>query len=288
VRVSRPVPQRFESIVFGKGRVRLTAQVPEAIFAGDYTLELEWISHGRKCGKAVATVSVREGDFPAQAAKFAQVAQTLRVTPPQIELSHARGGIRRFPLNIANHSSRPLRIRLVARNHDGTLADWAVVQPSELLLPAKRERNVLVTAQGVQNIANHRYGVLRVDVSSGGIAAGTRGLPLALLGASADEPRLVTGPLRWDAGGDRPAFVLPVDNRGPIHLPLNGRLSFVDPSGRKVEIPGGFDRWLLPGTQDEIRFPLHYRLPLGMFPVKVQIESGQDEPRTINQQVNVE
>lgn len=288
VRASRPEPLRYESIVFAKSRVQLAAQVPEALFPGEYQLELEWISHGRKCGKTVIPVSVREGDFPAQAAKFAQVAQALRVTPPQIELSHGRGGSRRFPLKVGNHSPRPVNIRLEARNADGTPADWVLLEPSTFVLPAKRDRNVLVTARPAADPTLHRYGSVRVEVNAGEPTAGSHDLPLAVLGAVETVPQVETGPLRWDASGDRPAFVLPIQNQGTVHLPLNGRLSFADASGRRVEISGGFDRWLLPGSQGEIRFPLHLGLPRGSYPVKVQLKVGESEPLSISQQINVE
>lgn len=289
VRASRQGPERYESMVFARNRVRLMAPVPEAVFPGEYQIELEWISRRRKCGEAAFAAAVREGDFPAQASESIQVGQALRVTPSQIELSLGRGGNRRLPLRVTNKGTQPLRVRLSPRNLDGTPADWVLLRPSTFDLPGGRDRNVLVTTVTGGDVEKHRYGLVRVEAGSRESAAGTRDLLIALLGRTAAQPAFDTGPVRWDPDGDHPAFVVPIDNQGAAHLPLKGRLAVENAFGQRMELPGGFDRWLLPGRQGEIRFPLRHRLPPGLYHVRVQIETAEgDEPRRIVQQVEVE
>ena len=286
-RASRPAPQRYESLIFAGGRVLLSAPVPDAVFPGEYRLEVEWLSGRRKCGQASFPVVVHEGDFPAQDAEFAQVARTLRLSPAQLELSLGARGNRRIPLRVANSGAQPIRVELTMHNLDGTAADWAMVTPSELLLTTGRGRNVLVTARPGTDLQHHRYGFVRVNVS--GQTAGSQDLPLALLAAIDTSPGIRTGRMRWDAHGPRPAFVLPVKNLGAVHFPLNGRLIISDPAGGRVEVPGGFDRWLLPGQERELRFAFHRPLAPGVYAVRVQIPMGEGrEALTVTDEVKVE
>ena len=287
-RATRPEPQRYESVVFGQTRVRLSAPVSEAVFPGDYQLELEWLSRGRKCGKAIFPVVVHEGDFAAQASEVAQIGQSVRVTPAQIELSSASGGIRRLPLRVANHSRESVHVHLTILNLDRTVADALVLQPGEFHLPAGRGRNVLVTAQPGSELERHRYGFVRVDVRAGEAAIETRELPFALLVAGPAEPVFETGTLHWDQRGEREGFVLPILNRGAVHLPLHGHLTVIDGSGKRIDIPAGYGRWVLPGQQDELRFPVRGHIAPGTYSVKVEVEKGGLEPHTITQPVQVQ
>lgn len=71
-------------------------------------------------------------------------------------------------------------------------------------------------------------------------------------------------------------------------MPLNGRLSLTSASGQRLEVPGGFDRWLLPGQQDEIRYPLQVRLAPGLYSITGQIRTGESDEQTISQKVDVQ
>jgi hypothetical protein len=289
VRASRQVPARYESTVFGLNRVRLAAPVPQAVFPGEYRLELESISYRRKGGEASFPVIVRDGDFPAQRSTSVQVADALRITPAQIELSFGRGGNRRLPLSIANNAIEPLDINVAARNLDGTPADWVLISPANLQLLPGRKRNILLAARAAGEPEQHRYGYLRVEVGSAETVYAMHDLPLALLGRTEIPPNFQTGSLRWEPDGERPAFVLPIRNQAAVHLPLNGRLTLTDPLGQITEISGGFDRWLLPGQRDEIRFPLHRWLPPGSYHAKVQLQTTKGRaPLEFHQQVELQ
>ena len=289
VRASRKEPERYDSVVFARSRVRLTAPLPEAIFPGEYELELEWISDRRKCGRVVVPVVVHQGDFPALGAVSARIADSLSITPPQAELSVRSGGSRRLALRLTNQGTQTVHVRLAAVNADGTPADWAVASPQQFELPRGTDRNVLLMARTGRDIETHRYGFLQVIVGSGENSDEVQHLPIALLGRGPIERALATGTVRWDAAGDRPAFVVPVTNEGPVHVPLNARLTIRDALGRRVEVPAGFDRWLMPGDADELRFPFHRSLPPGAYNVQVRIQMGPDrEPLLIDQRVHVQ
>lgn len=218
-----------------------------------------------------------------------RVAKGLRVAPSQVELSLGRGGNRKLPLKVGNHGTQPLHARLTVHNLDGTDADWILLQPNDFTLASARGRNVLVMARPGSEVKEHRYGFLRVSVDSDGDASQTRDLPLALLAATSTKPSIDTGSVVWQADGDRPAFVLPVTNRGTVHLPLNGRLTISNGLGQKMEVTGGFNRWLLPGQEGEIRFSMQHALAASTYAVKIEIQTGEGfEPLTISQQVKVD
>ena len=287
-RANRKEPECYNSLVFGESRVLLTAPVPEAVFPGRYQIEVECISDRRKVGQVITPILVREDDFPAQAARSVQISEAVNVTPSQIELSMRRGGSRRVPLQFVNKGQQSLPIRVSLLNMDGTPADWALSMPAEFTLPGGSSRNVLVMARSGQDIETHRYGVLRIEAGSGASATEIQDLSVALIARAEGSPRLTTGSLRWEADGRRPAFVVPIANQGTIHAPLKGRITLQDVVGQKIEIPGGFDRWLLPGCAGEIRFPLHRALPPGQYDVRMQIETTDNqELLIIDQQVKI-
>ena len=285
VRAGRQEPDRYSSIVLGRSRVRLISPVPQAVFSGQYKLEMKYVSHRRIGGERAFQVGVRDTDFPAQASTSLRVSDVLQVSPSQFGLSLARGGNRRRPLKVSNKSSQSLDVKITAHNSDSTPANWVTLQPNTFQLLPGRNRNVLVASQSGSEIENHRYGYLRVQVGS----EKPKKLPLALLGRSKVKPVVQVGQMSWDGSGGRPAFVVPVENLGPIHVPLKGRLTVVNELGQKVEIDGGFDRWLLPGERDQVRFSLHRQLPPATYQFRYQIHTSDSEnPVSVKQQVVIQ
>jgi len=94
VRESVEPPERFTIRILPDSRLRLQEFLPEAVFPGDYEMQVALISNNRTRMKKSFPLSITKGDFPAQDATIVQVVRDITVTPSQLELSLRKRGNR--------------------------------------------------------------------------------------------------------------------------------------------------------------------------------------------------
>ena len=273
--------RRYRSRVLGDSRVRVHAPVPEPIMPGAYRMSLDLLVDGRMVATQSFPMTVSAEQFPAQAAVVAQIVKDVQVSPTQIELSVRPRGSRIVPVKITNTSSRPVTVHLTAAGlniQDRSLSsapDWLVIRPQMLTLGPRMSRSAMIALRGADQAQSHSYAALRVEVEpEDGGAGGQRDLLVALLTRDPMASRLSCGELQWDST-DHGAFTIPVRNEANVHIPLAATLTLTDAFGRRLELVGGFGRWLLPGESDVIRFPLEGVLPPGDYKVRGQIAAGE-------------
>ncbi|MFM9959870.1 MAG: hypothetical protein ACKV2Q_01445 [Planctomycetaceae bacterium] len=214
-----------------------------------------------------------EKDYPAQAAAVAQIATGISASPAQVELSLQRGGERFVSVVIANQSTESYAVNAAPLNRDRTPADWFLVRPQTFDLPPGTTRKVLVSMSGTRDPdAPHQYGLLNFDLADAeGKPRGNGTVDVGLLARTETNPQLSVGNLAWDGAASPPAIVLPLQNKGAIHFPLNARMSLSDADGHVAS----FGRWLLPNDATELRFRMKDALPGGRYTLRIQIDTKE-------------
>jgi len=277
-KASRSGPERIRAFVLPGARVRLEDLVPEPVAPGSYVLVAR-LAAGSERVQAEFAFEVAERDFPAQRTVLPRVVGTVAVSPPRIALALHKGGARIAPLTLENRGDGEVTIRLSAEPLAGAAADWLVVRPETLTLPAGATRRVAVTMRGATACAGSRYAFLRVDVAPrDGAPGGAQRLPVALSGFEETAPLATAGEIEAQPVAEGIRFTVPVKNEGTAHLVLDGTLTILDPFGRKLEeLPGGFGAWVLPGESGTADFALDRPLAAGEYRLRLELRTGPRE-----------
>ncbi len=270
-------PERFIARILPGARVRLEEFIPFAVFSGDYQLEANLLVQGRKVLSSQFPVSASEKDYPAQAASVAQIAAGISASPAQVELSLQRGGERFASVVIANQSTESYTASVASLNRDSTPADWFIVRPQSFSLPPGSQRKVLVSMPATREAdAPHQYGLLSFALTNeAGESRGSGAVNVGLLSRTETNPELKVGNLAWDGASATPAVVLPLENKGIVHFPLNARMALTDADGNRVRFIAGYGRWLLPGDSTELRFRMKDAIPAGRYTLRIQVDTKE-------------
>ncbi|MCA9051663.1 MAG: hypothetical protein KDA89_23155, partial [Planctomycetaceae bacterium] len=286
VRASQPPPDRYRNRILADTRLRLEGTLEEAVFAGDYDLQVEIIHQNQVMKTQAFPVTIRSGDFPAQDAGIVRVARDILVEPPHVELSVRKGGNRIQALTIRNESLQNVIAALQVLPHIGALNEMVTIRPDSVALRPGQQRRILLMLAARQDIEQHAYAFARVQIRPEvGEAIGTQDIPIALLTNSESKPEIRSAELTWFSDDGVSGFQLPIRNLGLKHLALNGKLALRDSFGRGIVLEDGFGRWVLPGGEDRLRFRLRETPPPGTYSVKLEIDLGDDQPPYAVEQV---
>lgn len=295
-RSGRAEPERWTARILAHSRIRLEDFVPRPVFEGDYTMEIELLEGFRSRVSRTFAILVRPDDYPAQSIGSVQIAAGAVLSPSQVELSLLKGGDRYLALTLANNHKEELDFQLQPTDRDGAEVDWIRVRPTRVNVRSGSTRKVLIMMGRKRDADAHRYGFLNVNATPVGAtadgepaAAFNRLLPLAVMARVEEPVVLEADKLTFDGGASRPTFVVPVVNKGKIHVPLEAKMVVTDVRGHTLEIPAGFGRWLFPGDGSELRFRLQSMLKPGKYQIDVVISQGEGvEPMATRRMIDVD
>ncbi len=285
IRADMESEERFVGRILGKSKIRMQELLPEAIAGGDYEVDLELLSEDRVLKRTTSSVHVDAQDYPAQEVLIAQVGEYTQVSPSQVELSQLRGGNRRVTVLLKNRSPKDSStIQLKAQAPDGLELSSVSIQPDQITLAPNGSRKISMTLKGQPDADQAAiYGILNVLVQANGKDfEESRKLPLAVLLKKSPSATATMQPLQWNGTGKYPAFETTVENTGSTHLPLNARLAIIDESGRRLSVPSGFGRWLMPGEKSKLSFRVDKPLMPGKYFLRCEL-ALEDKPLTIEQ-----
>jgi len=281
VRQTTEPPERWTIRLLPGARVRVSEQLPEAVFPGNYEMQVELITKGRTRLKKEFPVSILSGDFPGQDATIVQVARDITVTPAQVELSLQRGGKRYVPLEVANSSKQNVNVTLEGMTATGKPLDWLTIRPTAISLRPGAKRKVLVTMTSVKDVERHGYGAIRVNAKAEkGKAIGQFDVTVALLARSDQMPNIELGELEWDGKSTPPAFVVEVSNTGAMHFPMDASLNILNAFGRPVTLQAGYGQWLLPGQSSQLRFSTKFAPPAAEYQYRLELNHADNATPT--------
>jgi len=284
VRSSIQDDTRYLGRILPKSRIRMEELLPEAIAGGQYEVDMELIFEERVVDKKTLPISVVAQDFPAQEVLIAQVGEDLQISPAQIELSQARGGSRRQTIVLKNSGRDTKSITLSALGANQLPMEAAMIQPNEIQLPPNGSRKLSITLRSQPATGEAvQYGKLIVSSKSDSRDyQESKELPLAIVLKQPDAPTVTMSQLEWVVDGDYPGFVTTLKNSGNTHLPLQALLSIVDSNERRMAIPSGFGRWLMPNASSKLEFRMEGPMIPGEYQLSCEI-LNQDKPITAKQ-----
>jgi hypothetical protein len=275
---------RYVGRILPKSRIRMEELLPEAIAGGHYDVDLELVFDGQVVHRRTLPLDVNSRDYPAQEVLIAQVEDGIQVSPAQIELSRARGGVRRLTMLINNHSREAKTIDLKAVAENELEIGAAMIQPSTFSLSPSSSRKISISLRSIPGEERKvQYGkVVITSKSSERDYEVTHSLPLALVMDNVSEPEVKLARLQWDPSQPYPGFRIGIENTGDVHFPMQARLLIVDEYGRRVSVPGGFGRWLMPRSSGMLDFRFDQPLSPGQYQLRCEVQR-QGEPLVVDQ-----
>ncbi len=279
---------RYLGRILPKSRIRMEELLPEAIASGTYDAELELVSDSKTMVKRNLTLKVDAEDFPAQEVLIAQVANSLQVSPAQIELSQIRGGNRRLSILFKNTGKEELEVKLRGIQKDDRVFENLLLQPEEFRLPMNGTRKIAVTMKGQTNPQTIiEFGSLVVETkSTRRDYAEKRELPLVMQYKKQPNANITMSPLVWDPAGKYPCFRSVIENRGESFMPIDARLTATHESGQRLQVAAGFGKWLMPGEKITIHFRIDQPLANGDYKLTTELRTGA-EPAVMEQTYSV-
>lgn len=277
IRESSESEERFVGRILPKSRVRMIELLPEAIASGTYEADVEILSGEKVLSKKTQSITVDASDFPAQEVLIAQIGKEVQVSPAQIELSQLRGGSRRSTILLKNNGRDSKSISVAATDKTGLGLPYATIQPDQFTLPPGGSRKISITLKSQLDASDPTvFGTLdfraksdRKDFEE------TRELPIALLMKKSSLPETQLSAIQWDSLSKYPAFRCVVSNSGMVHVAMNARLSIANENGFRLQIPGGFGKWLMPGESSKLEFRLEQPLAPGKYQIKCELQQGE-------------
>jgi hypothetical protein len=271
--------ERFVGRILPKSRVRMIELLPEAIASGTYEADVEIMLGEKVLSKKTQSITVDASDYPAQEVLIAQLGKDVQVSPAQIELSQLRGGSRRSTIQLKNNGKDAKSISVAAMDKTGLTLPAATIQPDKFTLPPGGSRKISITLKS-QLDAPEAIVFGTIDFQSKSDRKDfdeTRKLPIALLMKKSSAPDAKLSTVQWDSLSKHPAFRCAVSNEGESHLALNARLTISGENGERIQIPGGFGKWLMPGETAKLEFRLEQPLAPGKYQIKCELQQG-DRP----------
>jgi hypothetical protein len=288
VRFTMETEERYIGRILGKSKINMEELLPEAIASGSYEVDVELVSENRVQKKATFPITVEAQDFPAQEVLIAQVGQSTQISPAQVELSQQRGGNRRVTVLVKNLGKETNHITLKALGSNDLDMTGVTIQPESFSLAPAGSRKITVSLRSQDTTDEAAiYGKLFVQSkTSDRDHQESRGIPVAILLKKTPSASATLSPLQWDATGRYPGFRTLIKNTSETHMPLNARLSITDETGRRISIPSGFGRWLMPGESSKLEFRLDRVLPPGNYQLRCDVVQ-EEKPLTIQQTFTV-
>jgi len=284
VSASKPVPERYDSKILSGTTVVLRRRVPEPVLPGSYTLTLNLRRNARTIREESVEVRVEKGQFPAQKSVVSRVVRKVQVEPPYASFSRRAGGDRVQSIRFKNTSNQPVSIRLKARprkqrvskGDEEKAVSWLTYRPDTFTIKEGGQQDVFMSSSSAnRENTKHRYAFLEVTVEpTETIAGGKMKMPVAFLARKAIDLQYDVGKLQTGRSGNDPVLLLPVRNRGDVHLELSAKLRIENPFGGISEIKGGFGRWIMPGKKKMVQFRLEKVPPRGDYSVQVELDPG--------------
>lgn len=280
--------ERYNARILKKTRLRMEGELPQAVFPGEYDMTVELLYKGRVYERTEFPVTINSGDFPVQDATIVRVAKDIGVTPSHVQLSLKRGGSRLESITIENNSQQRVIATLKAKPLLGELSNWLNFRPDMLKLAPGQKRKVLLTLGNKRDFPDHSYAYASVEVRPEvGQAIGTQDIPVCLLTDSESAPELKPSNLQWQPSPS--GFLVPIENVGRQHVPLQARFTMKDEFGRGFVVDGGYGRWLLPGKADQLWFPFVQVPPPGNYDVTIHVDQGAGRtPMEMKQTIKIQ
>lgn len=279
---------RYSGRILPKSKIRMEELLPEAIASGQYEADLEILCEDRVVMKKTIPFSANAADYPAQEVLISQVGEDLQVSPAQIELSQVRGGSRRLTMVFKNSGREPKTIELKAMTSDDLELTGVLLQPATIQLApgASRKTSITMKSQSASGDSS-QFGYLQVlaKTEKRDFTESKR-LPLALVLKRGAPAQVSIAPLQWDNTGEYPGFRTKVENSGTSHFPLEARLSIFDSSGRRINVPAGFGKWVMPGNSAPVLFRMEQPLAPGDYILRCEVQT-EDKPVSIQQNFTV-
>ena len=258
-------PDRWVTKILPGATLHMEYPWQEAVTPGEYTMDVRLTRKRRVFVEEEFPLLIESNDFPAQESYVITLADGVNVSPSQIALGNEKPLGRSTKVVLKNDSESETRFRFSLRDDrtdPNSKSSWATVRPSSLDLAARTKRTVVLSMGRVKDRSENRLAWLVIEqIDADGKVVDQTPMPVAWFGSVEESLQLAVGDAdvlidvaASDDVGMR--LELPVTNNSTVPFPLSARFNTTDVANNQVQRSAGFGKWLLPGEQKLIAFPI--------------------------------
>lgn len=271
--------ERYINRILPGATIILEGFPEDFMLAGEYEAEVSISVLGRAVKKPVVLL-VEKTAFSSQDINIREICEGVIGFPAQLQLSQRRGEDRVANFHIENISRRPRKLSFQAVDEKGQKVEDVQIRPAEVVLPKGASRKIALMKNGSKGKTLNRYVTIEVVAEPvEGEQTKVSKLTLAMLSGKEPPAEVELTPLEvHDEAGS--LFVRSkVINKGKQHIPLHAEINLrATDTDEVMTFEFGWGRWILPGDDYDLSFPVPPNLPPGNYEVECVIKEVSEEP----------
>lgn len=271
--------ERYINRILPGAKIILEGYPEDFMLAGEYDAEVSISVLGRAVKRPV-TLLVEKTAFSSQDINIREICEGVIGFPAQLQLSQRRGESRVANFHIENISRRPRKLSFQAVDEKGQKVEDVQIRPAEVLLPKGASRKIALMKNGTSGKSLNRYVTIEVAVEPvEGEVAKISKLTLAMLSGKEPPADVTLAPLEVHQESASLFVRSTVANKGKQHIPLYAEINLRNLETDDVmTFEFGWGRWILPGDDYDLSFPVPPNLPPGDYEVECVIKEVSEEP----------
>ena len=269
---------RYTTRILANSEIILEAMPDEFLFPATYDGEVVLSVLGKPVIRQRINFTVPREKFSAQEINLKEVCDGVVAFPIQLVVSHRRGEKRMTSLNLENYSKRARTFTIKAIDTNGLEVKDVKVRPSEITLAAGSQKQISLSMSGTPESRNRYVSLEIASTSIEGEESKISKLNLALLSGKVQPQRVALSPLELIDDPQQPYYRTKVTNRGDAHIPLSAEIIIRNRNtNEEIAFEYGWGRWILPGQDMDLRFPLPSTLTEGNYDIECLLKGLENE-----------
>lgn len=273
-RRSMQTQDRYTTRILANSEIILEAIPEDFLFPANYEGEVMIHVLGKLVKRQKIRFNVARNTYSAQETNMKEVCDGVVAHPVQLVVSHRRGEKRLAQLNVENYSERTRNIKLKAMDSNGLEVKDVKIRPAEITLGSGSEKQISVAISGIPEERN-RYISLEIAAEPvEGEEARVAKINLGLLSGKIKPHQASLSSLKLVNDPKQPFFETLVGNAGDTHIPLFAEIIVRNlKTNQEIAFEYGWGKWILPGQQFDLRFPVPSDLAEGNYEIECLLKN---------------
>jgi len=265
---------RYTTRILANSEIILEAIPEDFLFPANYEGEVTLHVLGKLVKKQKIRFNVPRNKFSAQDINMKEICDGVVAHPVQLVVSHRRGEKRVAEFHVENYSERTRSVSLKAFDSNGQEVKDVKIRPNEITLGSGIQKRISVAISGIPEDRNRYVTLDIVPEPIEGEDSKVAKLNLGLLAGKIKPHQVTLSDLQFVSDPNTPCYVTKVVNAGETHVPLFAEIILRNlQTNQEMAFEFGWGKWILPGNQFDLRFPIPGDLPEGKYEVECLLKN---------------
>jgi|688.fasta_scaffold10591_2 hypothetical protein len=265
---------RYTTRILANSEIILEAIPEDFLFPANYEGEVTLHVLGKLVKRQKVRFNVPRNKFSAQDMNMREICDGVVAHPVQLVVSHRRGEKRVAEFQVENYSARTRSVSLKAFDSNGQEVKDVKIRPNEITLGSGIQKRISVAISGIPEERNRYVTLDIVPEPIEGEESKVAKLNLGLLAGKAKPQQVTISDLQFVSDPSQPCYVTQVVNSGDTHVPIFAEIIIRNlQTNQEIAFEYGWGKWLLPGKEFDLRFPIPDELPEGRYEVECLLKN---------------